>query len=302
MKQKRRSRARTLLKRTVAATVMALGAIEVFGRLDVARQRRRRSSRLLFVDEKGNGGDPIVFLAGLQGSTRYWDGAFDSLAASRRCLYVDALGFGRSMWPPHPPRLEDHLAALRTTLVAHDATRRLTIVAHSFGTLLAAYYAANFNEDIERLILLGTPVFRGEADARLRIREISPIAAMFSLNRLIARKACLAMCALRPIVRRLLPRVSSLHQHAAEDAVLHDWPAIDGAIHNVLLKRPIENALLDVPYEVVFVHGREDGVTSLDRLQALASTMTAAYLLAVDGNHQDYVSRHHGLIAALAGG
>jgi pimeloyl-ACP methyl ester carboxylesterase len=84
----------------------------------------------------------VVFLAGLTGSTSYWGHAFDALALDHRLVFVDALGFGRSPWPDARYTLDDQLGALRRTLLGLGIDREVTIVAHSFGTVLAAYYAA----------------------------------------------------------------------------------------------------------------------------------------------------------------
>lgn len=78
---------------------------------------------------------------------------------------MDALGFGHSPWPEADYTLEDHLGALRRTLVAAGATRRVTLVGHSAGAILAAWYAARYPEEVERLYLLGTPVFRDRREA-----------------------------------------------------------------------------------------------------------------------------------------
>jgi pimeloyl-ACP methyl ester carboxylesterase len=281
------------LRRVISAALGTAGFFAIVEKLawwNIARERAKRAylGDLLFVETKGDG-PPIVFLAGLQGSTRYWCGAFDSLAASNRLIDVDALGFGRSPWPLHEPTLDDHLAWLRRTFVAQSATEHVTIVAHSFGTILAAYYAARYPDEVDRLVFLGTAIFRGAADARMRIRAMSELSALFSLNPVLAREACLLLCAFRRFFRWLARRVSSLPAPVAEDAVLHDWPSINGAIRNILLACPIEIALSKVRSAVVFIHGSRDPVTPLSRIQEVASRIHASVIV-VDGDHQAYVT------------
>ena len=273
-----------------------LATIEIAARLNVHREqeRRRKLGNRLFTRVLGEG-DPVVFIPGYQGSTEFWQHAFDSLASRRRLIFVDTLGFGRSPWPDRPPSLDDHLDALRRTLIAAGATRRVMLVAHSFGTVLAAYYAERYPDEVDRLILLGAPVFKNEDDARRRLHEISPIAALFSLNRFLAREACMLMCALRPLLEAALPRLKpGLPPGVVHDSVLHDWPAADGSLR-VLLTRPIAEPLRRIGPKVTFVHGTADGITPLTRVRELAAESGAAVIETPDV-HLSYPSRSAGLL------
>jgi pimeloyl-ACP methyl ester carboxylesterase len=287
---------RSRLPRIFLGLAGGIVTVEIAARLNVRREqaRRRNLDGRLFTRILG-AGDPVVFIPGYQGSTEFWQHAFDSLANRYHLIFVDALGFGRSPWPNQPPTLEDHLGALRRTLAAAGATRRVTLVAHSFGTLLAAYYAERYPEEIDRLLLLGTPVFTGEKDARRRLHEISPIAALFSLNRFLAREACMLMCALRPLLEAVLPRLKpSLPPGVVHDAVLHDWPAADGSLR-VLLTRPIAEPLRRIGSKVTFVHGDADGITPLTRIRELAAE-TGAEVIETSDVHLSYSSRSSNLI------
>jgi pimeloyl-ACP methyl ester carboxylesterase len=273
-----------------------LAAVETAAWLNVRSEqaKRRHLDGKLFTRVLGNGA-PVVFIPGYQGSTEFWGNNFDSLANRRNLIFVDILGFGHSPWPDKPPTLEDHLGALHRTLVAEGATRRVTVVAHSFGALLAAYYAERYPEEIDRLLLLGAPVFRDESDARQRLHEISPIAALFSLNRFLAREACMLMCALRPLLEAVLPRLKpGLPPGVVHDAVLHDWPAADGSLR-VLLTRPIGEPLCRIGPKVTFLHGTADGITPLARICELAEE-TGAEVVETSDVHLSYVSRSTVLI------
>jgi pimeloyl-ACP methyl ester carboxylesterase len=215
-------------------------------------------------------------------------------------LFIDALGFGRSPWPPVKHTLEDHLGFLRRTLVADGATSRLTVVGYSLGALVASEYAAAFPRDIERLVLLGAPVFRSERDARARVREMSSLGAAFSLSPVLARESCQFICALRPVLIRLAPTLlPDLPDAVAEDAVLHYWGSFHGTVENVLLRTRLEETLRRLPAEVdvVLVHGRSDTVTDLSRIREL-SRIVGARLVVVEGGHRDYVG-HAGLISKI---
>lgn len=253
----------------------------------------------LYTEIRGHG-DPVVFLAGLQGSTEFWQEGFDPLVQDHRLIFVDALGFGRSPWPEVRYTLEDHLGALRRTLVAKAVTRKVTLVAHSFGAILATYYAARNPGDVDRVFLLGTPVFNGDEDARRRIREMSPIAALFSRHRLLAREACMTMGAFRPLLRKMLPSLKGdLPPGVASDAVLHCWSAIYGTLRHVLFTRPITIPLQRIGPKVTFIHGAADAVTPLPRIRQLAQAIGARVIVTAN-DHRGYVAEsHHQILASL---
>lgn len=296
-------RLRVVLLRVVATAAVFLLAIEMLARWNVRREQEARAylGNRLYAEVVGEKGDAIVFLAGLQGSTRYWNHGFDELAKGRRVIYVDLLGFGRSPWPHAEYTLDDQLAYLRRTLVALRATRNVTFVAHSFGTLVAAHYAARFPAEVRHVFLLGTPVYDNQEEARRRIREMSPLAAMFSLRPVLAREACLLMGSTRPLLKRLMPRLMpGIPPAVAQDAVLHTWPSFHGALRNILLTKPIARPVRTIGRKVTFVHGALDTITPLARVRALARA-TGADVIVVDGDHHGYAgAAPQQVIAAIA--
>lgn len=280
--------------------VVTGGVVELVADLRSRRLRAERSALgdRLYTEVRGQG-DPVVFLAGLPATTRYWQGAFDPLAATNRLIFVDALGFGRSPLPDVEYTLEDHLGALRRTLVGQGATHRVTFVAHSFGTLLAAYYAARHPAEVERLFLLGTPVFADEEEARAHLRHTSPTVGVFTLNPLLAR----AMCKLHEAAySRALVRIVPLFAPdtppvVVQEGLLHTWESFDGTLRNVVLTQPIARPLAGLGPKVTFVHGRAERTTSLARIRALAGAIGAQVLETPD-DHLSYPTRSAGRILA----
>lgn len=282
------------------------GAVALLEIVAAIRVRHLRGERAylgdrLYTEIRGQG-DPVVFLAGLPATTRFWQGAFDPLAATHRLIFVDALGFGRSPLPAVDYTLDDHLGALRRTLVAQGATRHVTFVAHSFGTLLAAYYAARYPEEVERLFLLGTPVFDGEREARAHLRATSAMNGLFVLNPILAREACkLHEAGPQALLARLVPHlVSDVPPEVSREALLHTWRSFNGSLRNVLFSRPVALPLARIGPKVAFVHGRADRITGLERIRALA-TATGARVLVTEDEHLSYPSRSAGRILAALG-
>lgn len=283
--------------RGIGIAALSVGAAAVLVEAVAAvRTRRLRAERAvlgdrLYTEARGEG-DPVVFLAGLPATTHFWQGKFDPLARSHRLIFVDALGFGRSPLPDAGYTLEDHLGALRRTLVAEHATRRVTLIGHSFGTLLAAYYAARYPGEVEHLFLLGTPVFSGEREARERIREMSALDGIFTLNPVLAREVCklheaTRSAALARIVPLFLPDTPP---EIAREGLLHTWESFDGTLRNVVLRKPVAPALAGLGPRITFVHGQADHITTLERVQSLAASLGARVIVTGD-DHLSYPAR-----------
>jgi pimeloyl-ACP methyl ester carboxylesterase len=284
--------------RAIGIGILSLGAavalVDGVAAIRVRRLRAARAAALgdrLYTEVRGQG-DPVVFLAGLPATTHFWRGAFDPLAKTHRLIFVDALGFGRSPLPDVEYTLEDHLAALRRTLVAQGATSRVTFVAHSFGTLLAAYYAARYPDEVEHLFLLGTPVFDSEQEAREHIREMSSMAGVFTLNPILAREACkLHEATPWPLLARIVPRfLRDVPPEVSREALLHTWQSFNGTLRNVVLTKPVAVPLARIGPKVTFVHGRADHITSLERVRALAAA-TGARVIETGDDHLSYPSQ-----------
>lgn len=285
-------RARVRRRLLLASVVIAGSVVAVYvaAEIDMARERRARGylGDQLYTEIRGTG-DPVVFIAGLQGSTKYWGTAFDGLGSEHRLIFVDALGFGRSPWPREIDyTLDDQVAWLRRTLVARGAMRNVTFVAHSFGTIIAAAYAARFPEDVLKVVLLGTPIFANEQQARERIRNMTRLGALFTFNKTLANLTCMTMCAFRPVLRRVLPVLRpGLDPAVVADSVLHDLPAVEGSVNRILLQENVQGSLRRIGPRAVLIHGRNDAVTPIEDARRVAAA-TGATLIEVSGNHQQY--------------
>jgi pimeloyl-ACP methyl ester carboxylesterase/uncharacterized membrane protein HdeD (DUF308 family) len=123
----------------------------------------------------GSGDPPLVFLHGIEGSSRYWGPIARGLAAEREVLTMDLLGFGRS---PRPLSLrysmDDHVFYVRRTIRRSlGEHRRFRLVAHSLGAMIALGYAARYPDEVVDLTLFDPPVFLDDEDrARLLAADL----------------------------------------------------------------------------------------------------------------------------------
>ena len=253
-----------------------------------AQQRRAHLGAYLYTETAGEGPETLVFLPGLMGSTAFWRNADTSSLSNKRLIFVDLLGFGRSPWPEIEYTLDDQISALRRTLVRDGATKHVTLVAHSFGTVVAAYYAARFPEEVDHLFLFGTPMYRNKEGAAERVREMSWLAGLLVRSPFAARLVCTIHNAFMPILARLAPRVRrDLPATVARDGVLHFWPSLDGSVQHVILEAPLQDALKAVGRKTTIVFGSKDTVSERAFVEEVTRDTGARFALTGD-DHVGY--------------
>ena len=285
----------------ILAAVVA--AVEIAARItrSTHNQRVRNLGDHLHVSVAGSG-PPVIFLHGFRGSGRYWGPQVLTLAANHQIIIVDLLGFGESPWPADSSYdVAAHLDAIHRTVAPLVNGRRATIVGHSMGAILAAEYARRYRDEVSALIVLNAPMFRSEDEGRLRIKEMSPMAAMFSMQRFWARASCDLVCAFRPLLFRFAPGLDrEVPPAVARDAVLHRWESFDRTLQNVVLRSNMEQTLRAlVPLPITILHGTEDHITDRDRLEAIAAE-TGATLLFLRGDHNMYLRDPHAVLQPIA--
>jgi proline iminopeptidase len=101
-------------------------------------------------------GEPVVFLHGGpgEGSQTFARFAGPALERSLRMVYLDQRGSGRSERPKDEAaysidRLVEDVEALRQEL----GVERISVIGHSFGTVLALEYAARYPDHVSRVVL-----------------------------------------------------------------------------------------------------------------------------------------------------
>ena len=142
----------------------------------------------LYYKVLGTGPDTVVVLHGGPGmSMGYLDRDLAPLAHGRTVIFYDQRGGGRSQLVADPAQLglDRHLADLEAVR-RHFGLEKMTLVGHSWGGLLAGFYAREHADRLERLALLNpappsaglwgefeaTVAARADAATNARIGEI----------------------------------------------------------------------------------------------------------------------------------
>lgn len=128
----------------------------------------------LFYRRVGRGRDVAVFLHGGPGSNFRGQGdLMERLADGRAVIMYDQRGSGLSQLVTDPKLLtaEDHVRDLEA-LRQHFGIRRMTIIGLSWGAGLAAMYAAQHPDRVERLLLI-SPISPTKALSDARVAKLN---------------------------------------------------------------------------------------------------------------------------------
>lgn len=127
-------------------------------------------TRLYYKKVEGPGDVVIVVHGGPGNDSAYLEPDLERLSRSRTVVYYDQRGGGRSDLPEDPRQLSiDHHVRDLESLRRHLALERVTLLAHSFGPLLAAAYAIEHPGRVERMVFIGAlPPRRADVFERIR--------------------------------------------------------------------------------------------------------------------------------------
>lgn len=225
------------------------------------------NSNLLHMVKTDTKGSTLVFIPGLSGTTRYWQGRLGTLESNYRILLVDPLGFGDSPKPWSRYTVDHHVDALYQTL---KNEKHFVMIGHSMGTLLSIAYAARHPEQIEGLVLLSIPFFGGAKEAR-RFFSSQPVPyGWFFSNMALAAVICILT---RRVFGRLVPYFRrDLPREVAADIVKHSWRSFTSSFWEVICNYDAKkdaDTLGDFP--VLCIHGDQDDTAPLDGALILAS-------------------------------
>lgn len=207
--------------------------------------RLLRRPPLLHVAGDVGDGPPVVLLHGIASSSVTFENVVPLVTPYHRTVSIDLLGFGSSPMPPEATyTIEEHVAALRRTL-CHLGLRRVVLVGHSLGALIATRYAATYRRDVTRLVIvsppvyvspaeMGTPLDRAAMDGYFRLYEFLRANKQFTI------RAAAGLARLSPIKNLLDVSeknwnafVLSLEKSIESQTIVSDLVQVEAPIHLV---------------------------------------------------------------------
>lgn len=239
----------------------------------------KQSNTLKFIETGITDGPTLVFIPGLSGTTRYWQGRLGALEKKYHILLMDPLGFGDSPKPWSRYTVDRHVDALYQTL---KNEKQFVLIGHSMGTLLSIAYAARHPGQVAGLVLLSIPFFGSAKEAR-RFFSNQPVPfGWFFSNMVLAAVICMIT---RRVFGRLVPYFRrDLPREVAADIVKHSWRSFTSSFWEVICNydsKKDADALGDLP--VLFIHGDQDDTAPLAGAMALANGRQNWHALILSG-------------------
>ena len=267
----------------------------------------------LFYRVIGSAKDTIIAIHGGPGvdlESIYGD--FLPLAKQHTVIFYDQRGAGRSTLPPDTTTLNatqqvKDLDAVRL----HFHLKRVTLVAHSYGPLLAATYAIAHPDVVSRMVFFGpVPPRRGDfwqrfAQSMQTKLDSTQRRAMASANRRLAdtsasdaavRAACTDYWALamRPRLAEPDKKPSMIHADlCASNAhgIRYGLTRTNAAVMGSYGDWDIREQLKNVPAPTLVMHGEEESIP-MDLVEAWVTSLPHATLIKVpNAAHFTYAER-----------
>ena len=112
--------------------------------------------RHAYVDVNEFAGEPVVFLHDVASDLDAFAAAYERVGATRRAVGFDFLGFGKSDRPPIDDAVVLYTNLLGGLLTTLDIDRA-SLVGHGLGAAVAARFASEYPERVDRLVLSAIP-------------------------------------------------------------------------------------------------------------------------------------------------
>lgn len=236
--------------------------------LEQFRNRKRVPAGLYSEVFDAGGETTIVFIPGLGGTTGYWLTYPGTLQARVSVILVDLLGFGQSPKPWTQYTVARQVLELHAVL---EPYRRIILVGHSLGALIAVAYAARHPEQVRKIVMLGMPCFGTQQAAYRYFREGPVKGGYVFTNVVLAMIACILT---RRVFGRLLPYIIRyVPRQVAEDLVKHTWRSSTSSMWEVIYRydviKDLENLAENV--DVLFIHGDRDIMAPISAIERLVA-------------------------------
>ncbi len=154
--------------------------------------------------------------------------------------------------------LDDQPAAV-LRLLDHHRIDVAHLVAHSWGSTVAAAVADRAPERVAVMTMVAPAVFADGSAARDRLGERSRLASLTLSGSPVGGFVCGLMCLSRPLLVRLAPSMArDLPAQVARGGVQHSYAAYSDALGSMWAGNPVGPLLRDPPCPVTVVLAQDD--------------------------------------------
>lgn len=137
------TQATLLMAALLATTAAQAGDVEV-----------PRAGYTLQAQQQGEGATVVVFESGFGQGAGVWKDVIADLGATCRCIAYARAGLGKSGTDGKPRSIDAHLQDLGAVIDALAPDRKVVLVGHSYGGLLATEFARRHPERLQGLVLV----------------------------------------------------------------------------------------------------------------------------------------------------
>lgn len=127
-------------------------------------------------------GKPIVMLHGIRGYAETFSGVAAALQPGHRVIAFDQRGRGESDWDPRHDYYTDTYVSDLKSVVAQLGLDRFSLLGHSMGGINAIVFAAQYPDQVERLVIedAGPGAFEASAGATRIRKELATTPVSFA--------------------------------------------------------------------------------------------------------------------------
>ena len=216
-------------------------------------------------------GAPLLFLHPIVGTRRYWDAQLSEFSTTRRCIALDAPGYGESSMVGDP--LASSVTGRLVAFLDHLGLERVDVVGLSLGGMHAMHFAVHAPERVGRLVLADTSAAFG-IDPEPWLAEWLAPARSGTPMREIARNS---IEAISHVV--IPPATLSVHSAAFEQVTAAGFEQASRYIaeHNLRASLPM------LKHDCLVIVGDHDDETPVEYSEELALLMPNASLEVLEG-------------------
>lgn len=109
---------------------------------------------MMHVQITGHGSPTVIFESGMASPKEVWNHIPDSLSKDVRTIAYDRAGIGKSENTSRARTVPNMVEELRSMLKKEGIEPPFILVAHSMGSYLARYYATQYGEEVQAILLI----------------------------------------------------------------------------------------------------------------------------------------------------
>ncbi len=250
--------------------------------LDLKKNRVEVGDCRLYVEEEGKGMPLVLVNGGPGGTHHYFHPHFTRAKDFARVIYYDQRGCGLSGYKRGMKYTMDQAADDLDNLRKALKIERWVVLGHSYGGLLAQYYAMKYPQSAAGLVLVGSSLGTGDQlkptrqydyisqEERTKMQEISKGISLLAKEKNLSEEDALALRVFNNMINGDWKR-QNFYRPSREDLArkaLYEWNhdrSFRGDINGSINKIDLKGAFQDCPIPTLIMEGTWDLTWNVDK-------------------------------------